>query len=276
MSDQEQSDDIEGVGSAEEPPVTSQAGWDPSAHRLPVWATIREAVQALAKEWKALLKATAVATLLFGAALLLVARLLSLLYLELVWIGFWTMTAVSCHRLVILGVDSLPNAWGLYWSRRETRFLGWSFLIAFSLGAVVLPPFVFLDLSLHFSVSPDLRALGGLVFTVSVFCGAYVAARLSIVLPATAIGQRPTLKGSWRLSRSNGWRLVMVLSPAVLPGSLVFALYDSGVLEESFQSRMANDLLVIATYVLMWSIGNVLLSKAYCWFSAEIEPSTPS
>lgn len=34
-----------------------QPEWDPSVHRLPVWATIREAVQALAKEWKALLKA---------------------------------------------------------------------------------------------------------------------------------------------------------------------------------------------------------------------------
>ena len=31
--------------------------WDPTAHRLPVWATMREAAQAIGKEWKALLKA---------------------------------------------------------------------------------------------------------------------------------------------------------------------------------------------------------------------------
>ncbi len=61
------------------------------------------------------------------------------------------------------------------------------------------------------------------------------------------------------------------------PVSLVVALYDSGVLEEPLlQSRMANDLLLVATLVLMWSIGIALLSKAFCWFTAEIEPSTPS
>ncbi len=31
--------------------------WDPSVHWLPVCATIREAALAIAKEWKALLKA---------------------------------------------------------------------------------------------------------------------------------------------------------------------------------------------------------------------------
>ena len=41
----------------------------------------------------------------------------------------------------------------------------------------------------------------------------YVLARLSLVLPRTAIDQRPTLQGSWRLSRSNGWRLAVVLLP---------------------------------------------------------------
>ena len=30
--------------------------WDPSVHRLPVWATIGEALQTIAKEWKALLQ----------------------------------------------------------------------------------------------------------------------------------------------------------------------------------------------------------------------------
>ncbi len=290
MSDQDHPDDIEGVGSAEEP--GPQGDWDPSDHRLPVWATIREAAQAIAKEWKALLKAIALPTLAFLAAvevnqlsqehlealgpgpLLLVARLLSPLYLLLVWFGFLTMIAVSCYRLVILGADSLPNAWGLYWSRRETRFFGWMFGIEL-IGTGIILPGALVPLSLAVpQITPTLDSW--LLLAVSFPFALYVVARLSLSLPATAIGQRPTLKGSWRLSRSNGWRLVLVLSPAVLPVSLVFALYESGVLEEPFQSRMANDLLLVATYVLMWSIGNVLLSKAFCWFTAEIEPSTPS
>ena len=263
--------------------------WDPSVHRLPVWATIREAVQAIGKEWKALLKAIAVPTLVLGAVTvvnqlnqedldaagdgpgLLVAPgafLLSLL-LALLSIGLLTMIAVSCHRLVILGVASLPNAWGLFWSGRETRFLGWIIAVT-----VLVVPYLL-------SVPLITRTLDAWLLLAVVFPFAlYVSARLSLVLPATAIGQRPTLKRFWRLSRSNGWRLVLVLSPAVLPVSLVFALYDSGVLEEPLiQSRIANDLLLAATLVpivLMFSIAMLLLSKAFCWFTSESEPSTPS
>ena len=294
MSDRDHGDDLEGAGSAEEPPAGPQGEWDPSVHRLPVWATISEAAQAIGKEWKALLKAIAVPTLVLGAVTvvnqlnqehldaagsgpgLLVAPgafLLSLL-LTLLSIGFLTTIAVSCHRLVILGVDSLPNAWGLFWSGRETRFLGWILGIwIIAVTVLVVPSFL--------SVPLITRTLGAWLLLAVVFPFAlYVGARLSLVLPATAIGQRPTLKAFWRLSRSNGWRLVLVLSPAVLPVSLIFALYDSGVLEEPLiQSRIANDLLLAATLVpivLMFSIAMLLLSKAFCWFTSESEPSTPS
>ena len=103
--------------------------WDPSAHRLPVWATIREAVQAIGKEWKALLKAVAVPALVLTAVIVVLdgeyLGSLEDILLYLLSLGLLTMIAVSCHRLVILGADSLPNAWGLFWSGRETRFLGW-------------------------------------------------------------------------------------------------------------------------------------------------------
>jgi len=266
--------------------------WDPSVHRLPVWATISEATQAIAKEWKALLKAIAVPTLVLAAVTVVNqlnqedldaagdgpglfvapgAFLLSLL-LALLSIVPLTMIAVSCHRLVILGADSLPNAWGLFWSWRETRFLGWIIGIWIIAVTVVVVPYL-LSVPLITRPLDEWLLFFGILFPLAL----YVFARLSLVLPATAIGQRPTFKGSWRLTRSNGWRLVLVLSPAILPVYLVFALYDSGVLEEPLiQSRIANDLLLAATLVLMFSIAMLLLSKAFCWFTSESEPSTPS
>ena len=125
-----------------------ESEWDPSAHRLPVWATIREAVQAIAKEWKALLKAIAVPALVLAAANVVQVYQLNQenplgIFLSIALsVGFAMMIAISCHRLVILGVDSLPSAWGLFWSRRETRFLGWSILISL----ITLVPFAVLGI----------------------------------------------------------------------------------------------------------------------------------
>ncbi len=99
----------------------------------------------------------------------------------------------------------------------------------------------------------------------------YVLARLSLVLPATAIGQRPTLKGSWRLSRSNGWRLA-VLSPAVLAWVLYVLLLN----ESLVPPGIALHGLAAFTVVLLWVFGMALLSRAYSWFAGEIEPPTPS
>ena len=115
MSDRHHGDELESSGSAEEPPAIPQGEWDPSVHRLPVWATIRAAALAIAKEWKTLLKAIAVPALLLAAinvvdqaflAILGGSRLAFLLAWLLLPGGFFTMIAISCHRLVILGVDS--------------------------------------------------------------------------------------------------------------------------------------------------------------------------
>ena len=120
----------------------------------------------------------------------------------------------------------------------------------------------------HFTATPDEWLLFGIPFPLAL----YVLARFSLVLPATAIAQRPTLKGSWRLSRSNGWRLALVLSPAVL----VLVLYVTVLNESLVPPGIALHVLAAFTVVLLWVFGIALLSKAFCWFTGEIEPTTPS
>ena len=39
----------------------------------------------------------------------------------------------------------------------------------------------------------------------------YVMARLSLVLPGTALDGKPTLNWAWQLSCGNGWRLVLLV-----------------------------------------------------------------
>ena len=258
--------------------------WDPSAHRLPIWATIREAVQAIAKEWKALLKATMWPTLAVAAINVLpeveypsgvdtylqdIGFPLPLntfgFGVHLLSAGFAMPIAISCHRLVILGVGSLPSAWGLFWSRRETRFLGWSALI----GGIAWVLLLVAAFSLEYGVLP----LSLVLIFVPVANLVYVIPRLSLVLPATAIGQRPTLKGSWRLSRSNGWRLVLVM---LLPSLLLIPLSVGSLLLGGIAPQFLSAFIGVLVAVLSWVIGIAALSKAFCWFTAEIEAKSPS
>jgi hypothetical protein len=243
--------------------------WDPSVHRLPVWATIREAIQAIAKYWQALLKAIAVPALVLASANVVQAGQmqgdqldqgipLSVFLSGALSFGFAMMIAISCHRLVILGVDSLPSAWGLFWSRRETRFLGWSML----LPLIAFLPLVVLAILVGILVAvlgPGFAAVGLLALILLPFV-MYALARLSLVLPATAIGQRPTLKGSWRLSRSNGWRLALVM---FLP-SLPLSALSAGLLQ---LGGIAPQFLAAFLLVLLTLIGIGSLSKAFCWFT---------
>ena len=42
--------------------------------------------------------------------------------------------AVTCHRIVLLGKESLPNSFGLYFSKRELKYFGWIFLFSLPMG----------------------------------------------------------------------------------------------------------------------------------------------
>ena len=286
MSDGDHGDEPESSGSAEEPPAIPQGEWDPSVHRLPVWATIREAAQSIANEWKALLKAIAVPGLGLAAinvvwqqpfeapasgfltALFIVALPLTVV----LSFGFLTMIAVSCHRLVILGVDALPKAWGLYWSRREGGFLGSIIVLYF----IPIIPLVLLITWLLWDfqyVPPEWLLLGVVSFAFAL----YVLARLSLLLPASAM-ERPTRSHSWRLTRSNGWRLTLLISPAFLSCILYFVLgqeFSGWFGEVVVPTRIGLHFLAAFTVVLMWVFGIALLSRAFSWFTGEIESSTP-
>ena len=105
----------------------------------------------------------------------------------------------------------------------------------------------------------------------------YVLARLSLVLPASTI-ERPTRSHSWLVTRSNGWRLTLLISPAFLSWILYFVLGEesSGVFGEVVvPTEIGLHFLAVFTVVLMWVFGIALLSRAFIWFTGEIEPSTP-
>jgi membrane-anchored glycerophosphoryl diester phosphodiesterase (GDPDase) len=149
--------------------------------------------------------------------------------LVVVWGLLFTLLAVACHRLVLLGSEPAKVSFAPRWSWRESKFFAWwvavylvhlaAWYVFFTLLSTVLlnvwrpSDGVFPTWTEWMSEAAKILAL-------------YVSARLSLVFPATAIDKRPDLKWSWNLTRNNGWRMVVVVG--VLPwviGMIVGVLY---------------------------------------------------
>jgi len=142
------------------------------------------------------------------------------------YIVFFSMLAVAWHRLTILGITSLPNPWGIYFGKRETRFLGWSCLfgLAMMVGYVPFPFFLLFALG-DFKESGLGQLLVKAYHFLPLILYVAVIARYGMVLPATAIGKRPTLKYSIGLTQGHFRKLFLILSIPPLLSQLVWQLF---------------------------------------------------
>lgn len=123
---------------------------------------------------------------------------------------FFTLFAVTCHRLVLLPSQRVRGIQSPRWSARESRFLFWVVTLWILYVAVW-----WLGLLVAGNVWPrdgNLQGWFGVVEFVASLPALYVVARLSLVFPATAIDRYADLKWAWRTSRGNGWRLVVVIT----------------------------------------------------------------
>ena len=91
--------------------------------------------------------------------------------------------------------------------------------------------------------------------SICVFFGFYIIARLSIILPATAVDQKKSMSWAFHEAVGNGWRLVLIV--LMIP-TIIYWITD-------FLPRN-NVLLHIAIEVLLivvWMIEIVALSLSY-------------
>lgn len=197
--------------------------------KLPIIPIVGEAFSQLKSRWRPLLRALIGPASVLAALEIAMGRVRGDLWwtiaLSLADFLVYVLYAVSCHRIVLLGPQSLANRWGVYWSGRELRFVGWSVAIGLLASLPALPL-----LAAMYGVSkapgidfvnwvPELPSWA--ITWIAYAPVLYVASRASLVLPATAIGRRPGLGHSWALSRHNGWRLTIALA---IPGLMVSAL----------------------------------------------------
>ena len=169
-----------------------------------------------------------------------------------------TLFAISFHRLILLGEEAVPR-YGLWrWGRRETRFLGWTLGGALPyLLCLLCIRAVFVLTDFASLVNPDTAfgeyAVDAFIFALSL-PGLYVLNRLAVLLPATATGNSLGLKGAWRLTAANGWRLT--LATMLVP----VLVQRVSVLEMSFPGR--DYLLALVNYLVL-ALGIVIVSLSY-------------
>ena len=185
----------------------------------------------------------------------------TIILMSIARVPFYVMFATICHRVVLLGAASLPNKWGLFWSFRETRFLGWLFVLALIAFLLSIP--VYYLAALVQMTAPDWTP-GWYTTTIAMYLGllltAYIDGRIGLVLPATAVGDRLNLTRSWRITAENGWSIFFALViPALLIQLIEFVLFRLVLNLSSVVGAVASDLLL---YPLI-AVGVVVLTIAY-------------
>lgn len=155
--------------------------------------------------------------------------LLHYLPIGIIQLLFFSIFAITCHRLVIIGDESVPRFGISKWTPRETRFVGWSIglgLLLILIGSIS-GAIVFMVVEVLFD--DYMNELDNHFLTIAVMLpAAYLIAKFSLVYPATAIDERPDMQWSWDITRNNGWRVTIVVW--LLP--LVFGYLQGLILRE--------------------------------------------
>lgn len=181
--------------------------------RLLVSRTLLDAAEALWLHREPLLRATVIPLVVLTLLSTLGGSLLVLPVLLVFKHAAYAVFAVSCHRVLLLGPDALPNPWGVYFTARELRYAAFSLILVVTGGAAM---FV-----VAWAAPVVLGVFGTaafwLLYLCALACGVYLFARLCVILPGLAIDQKWSLPASWWLTSQNGLRLSALVFAGYLP-----------------------------------------------------------
>ena len=163
--------------------------------------------------------------------------------------------AVTCHRLVLLGGDSVPRLGIFRWSQREFRFLLWGLKI----GVVFFILFMIILLSVYVVFDPEEELITPiLVIILAPF--AYFLSRVILLFPSTAADKDYDLRWAYKLTEGNGFQMmaIVVLIPLTMTGidELIKYLYGEGKIISLL-------MLALAYIVTVFEIAAISLSYKY-------------
>lgn len=178
--------------------------------------------------------------------------------------------AVSCHRIILLGPDHLPNPLGVYATAEVWRFAG-AALVLFLL--TMLAFFLLLPFLTPLMMAIDGPAAFWLVWGVLIGAGLVLLAAVSRVIllfPALAVGSGQTLSDILDLTESCWPRIALILGISIVLTTLVsMPLVWMAESSTSFWQRL------VPTFIsyLIGAYGVAVLSCTYRVRMLEAGPS---
>ena len=176
----------------------------------------------------------------------------------------YALFILTCHRIFLLGDNSVPH-YGIWrWSYRELQFFGWLLMLYIIYYLTLVPVFLLAWVLPRLAGVDEIYFGLGPVMFMLVIMAAYVLARLSVLVPAAALEHRPTIKSSWALTR--GYGIQMFILVIILPW--VFALIVN-LLPWIEAYRVMMDVMFTLIWIVLLSLEVAMLSLAYRQLSKE-------
>jgi small-conductance mechanosensitive channel len=169
------------------------------------------------------------------------------------------MFAVAWHRRFLVPQESATFYVAYRWRTRHSRFL----FVSISIGLLIMFG-VIVPLLIGALVGPVVVVF----LAASVIIGGLVGARLSLLLPATAVDDLMNFNQAWELAHRNSWRILAVFLLSAIPvgiaasvfGFLLTSLFgDAPSPPGLFVMAFTNELFGFASAAL----GVTVLSEAY-------------
>lgn len=186
------------------------------------------------------------------------------------WLG--TLFAARWHRFALLG-ESAHGFAAIGFGPREWRFLGRAVVIMFCAALLgILAPTVAAALLAGLGVPPESGAAAAVLLVFSVIPPLWLFARLSLALPAAALGHSFGLAESWRATAGHSARMILVLIAMIAPfilGSL--ALPPFAAMLEALPAPLAVPLVSLVSNLLTL-ISVALNAAALSWFYRTLAP----
>lgn len=174
----------------------------------------------------------------------------------------FTLFAVTCHRVIILGPNSVPT-YGLYsFSMREVRFFGWGFVIYLCMSLITLLIMLTTEV-LSFDEELN-KYLWILVMYIVFIPGTYIFSRLSILFPATAADHRNDMKWAWDTTKGNGWRLLILLGVVPMFIGFMTNLFAGISISIDTAINFISSILAIFEIAILSHIYKLLSGEAVC------------
>lgn len=192
-------------------------------------------------------------TMIFYNPVLFVAYLCIGILLAIVLVG--------CHRAFLMADDDIYATKTIRLGIREWNFIAWWVKLGLIIMLMSIPTIFLVMLSYQDSDSQP----HDIMFFIITIPIAYISSRLSLVFPATAVGNTNTsLTKTWKLTSNNGWRLTILIG--LIPLMTSFLLELLPITDSIFYYIVAS-----ITWLIVGLFELGLLSTSYAYLSGYID-----